>query len=326
MQLQSPTQPSGKNLSGFIINKTSSSPELGRLLEYSTNDGSFSLYSTLFKESFHSRKGALLEAKTKFISPAQLNRTKGEDLLVLDVCMGLGYNSAALMEESIDIPRKLCWWGLELDKRPLVQALNNQNFNSIWSPLVLRRLEAIRDRGYWKDKASQGEVLWGDARSALNHLPSDLKFELIMHDAFSPQCCPQLWSEEFITSLAKKLAPQGRLLTYCRAAAVRASMKKAGLKVYSLVPTLKNKKNWSEGTLAILPDTHNTYLPVATSCQELSPMEREHLITKASVPYRDPNSQNGVQEILDRRKQEQQDCNLESTSSWRRRWGNTQVG
>ena len=258
MQPQSPTQTSGKNLSGSIINRISSPPELGSLLEYSTNDGSFSLYSTLFKESFHSRKGALLEAKTKFISPSQLNRAKSEDLHVLDVCMGLGYNSAALMEEISSIPRKLSWWGLELDRRPLVQALKNQNFNSIWSSLVLTRLEAIRDKGCWKDNTSQGEVLWGDARCELNHLPSDLKFELIMHDAFSPQCCPQLWSEEFITSLAKRLAPQGRLVTYCRAAAVRASMKKAGLKIFSLVTSQKGKGAWSEGTLAILPLVQNT--------------------------------------------------------------------
>ncbi|MCP4973174.1 MAG: SAM-dependent methyltransferase, partial [Prochlorococcus sp.] len=37
-----------------------------------TADGSFSLHSSLFDESFHSSAGALNEAQVKFVIPAQL--------------------------------------------------------------------------------------------------------------------------------------------------------------------------------------------------------------------------------------------------------------
>lgn len=64
-----------------------------------SGDGSFSLYSVEYGEGFHCRSGALLEAQRTFVRPAQLERfCAGEELWVVDVCVGLGTNSAALLE------------------------------------------------------------------------------------------------------------------------------------------------------------------------------------------------------------------------------------
>ena len=65
----------------------------------STADGSFSLFSPEFGEAFHSSRGALTEAREKFVEPAGLERfAKGSSLRVLDVCVGTGCNTAALIE------------------------------------------------------------------------------------------------------------------------------------------------------------------------------------------------------------------------------------
>jgi hypothetical protein len=51
-------------------------------------------------------------------------------------------------------------------------------------------------------------------------------------------------------------------------------------------------------------------------------MEREHLLSRAGVPYRDPLGNAAKPEVLEQRRREQQgDLNLGSTSAWRRRWG-----
>ena len=43
---------------------------------------------------------------------------------MLDVCVGLGYNSAALMRAlSRERSARLLWWGLEIDERPMAMAL-----------------------------------------------------------------------------------------------------------------------------------------------------------------------------------------------------------
>lgn len=292
---------------------------LGPLTPLETADGSLSLHSAHFQEAFHSATGALGEAQAKFVQPAELQRFGPESTLrVLDVCTGLGYNSAALMA-ALSQPR-LAWWGLELDRRPLELALEHPPFRRLWPEPVLQRLEALRCQGAWQDSRSAGMVLWGDARLTLEQLGANDRFDLILHDAFSPSRCPELWSEEFLSALAQRLAPGGRLLTYSRAAAVRASLRRAGLALRSLLPAPGQRQEWSSGTLAQRPNPVAPLPKHGPGWQPLSAMEEEHLHTRAATPYRDPHQQDAAATIRLRRDDEQKRCALESTSAWQRRW------
>ena len=290
-----------------------------------TADGSFSLHSEIFSESFHSSVGALEEANSKFVLPAQLDRFhSGRDLRVLDVCFGLGYNTAALMTA---LPNRggpsLECWGLELDQAPLKLALAEPTFQALWPEHVLASLGALSAHGCWQDWRRQHSVqmLWGDARQQLRQLPTGLRLDLILLDAFSPGKCPQLWSEEFLQSLANLLVPGGRLLTYCRAAAVRNSLRHAGLELRSLLPKPGDGKAWSSGTLAFRPNDNNQRSPEqGPGWCGLSLMEEEHLQTRAGVPYRDPSGTDAAALILKRRQQEQALADYPSTSAWQRKW------
>ncbi|WP_320674416.1 MnmC family methyltransferase [Prochlorococcus sp. MIT 1341] len=294
---------------------------LGELAGHVTLDGSFSLHSGHFKENFHDHAGAMVEAKTKFINPAKLKTFKtNEHLRILDVCVGLGYNTACAMEEVEKLSLKLNWWGLELDPRPIKLALDINAFRSSWSPEVLKSLEKIRDHGFWENSISKGQILWGDARQCISRLPKDINFHLIMLDPFSPKHCPELWTKEFLRSISKKLAPDGRLVTYCTAAAVRNTLQEEGLELLSLSSPSNNKKRWSNGTIATRYKKNNLLLQTNQKLHRLTHMEREHLLTRAAIPYRDPSGIDTATRILQRRKQEQESCELESTSSWQRRW------
>jgi tRNA U34 5-methylaminomethyl-2-thiouridine-forming methyltransferase MnmC len=76
-------------------------------------------------------------------------------------------------------------------------------------------------------------MLWGDARQTLPYLLEQRRgqVDLIWHDAFSPQHRPQLWTVEFLGSLAELLADGGRWISYCSAAAVREGLRLANLNV-----------------------------------------------------------------------------------------------
>jgi|TARA_B100001063_G_C16655616_1_gene498316 tRNA U34 5-methylaminomethyl-2-thiouridine-forming methyltransferase MnmC len=165
-------------------------------------------------------------------------------------------------------------------------------------------------------------MLWGDARQQLRHLPTGLRLDLILLDAFSPGKCPQLWSEEFLLSLADLLAPGGRLLTYCRAAAVRSSLRRAGLELRSFPPKSEEGAGWSSGTMALRPSNDGVQcLPeMGVGWRGLSVMEEEHLLTRAGVPYRDPSGTDEATLILKRRQQEQALGHHPSTSAWQRKW------
>ena len=290
-----------------------------------TADGSFSLHSDLFAESFHSSGGALEEANSKFVLPAQLDRfPSGGCLRVLDVCFGLGYNTAALMAALPNAggPSLECW-GLELDRSPLRLALAESRFIALWPKHVVAALGALSVDGYWQDSRRQllVQMLWGDARQQLQNLPKDLRLDLILLDAFSPGKCPQLWTEEFLQSLAALLAPGGRLLTYCRAAAVRTSLRHAGLELRSLLPKPLEGAGWSSGTLAWSPNAGDQLLSETSPVwRGLSLMEEEHLQTRAGVPYRDPSGTDAAAAILKRRQQEQALSDRPSTSAWQRKW------
>src|SRR5690242_2731157 len=64
-----------------------------------TADGSFTFFSQEFDESFHSHFGAKQESYLKFISPTQLPISAHRPVLrLLDICYGLGYNTAAALQ------------------------------------------------------------------------------------------------------------------------------------------------------------------------------------------------------------------------------------
>ena len=297
-----------------------SAAELGALGAYPTADGSFSLHSTRFGEAFHNSAGALNEAQAKFVRPAQLERfSDGRPLAILDVCFGLGYNSAAVLDALPGSQAELQWWGLELDRRPLDLALAQPGFQQLWSPTVLQRLQAVQSDGHWSEPGTRGELLWGDARATLAGIPADQRFDLILQDAFSPQRCPELWTEEFLGCLAARLAPGGRLLTYSRSAAVRASLRRAGLQLFSLLPAPGERAGWSSGTMAVQPGDEPCPSE-GPGWRSFSTMEEEHLETRAAVPFRDPSSISDSAEILQRREREQEQCGLEATNAWQRRW------
>ncbi|MEB3172565.1 MAG: MnmC family methyltransferase [Cyanobacteriota bacterium] len=295
-----------------------------------TRDGSFSLYSHRFGEAFHSAAGALREARETFVGPAQLARfAPGSTVVVLDVCVGTGSNTAALLEACAARGLRLQWHGLELDPAPLQLATADGGFCAQWHPAGLEPLRQLAASGTWSSAQGAGVIHWGDARQQVAALQSELtgQVDLVLHDAFSPRHCPELWTLEFLGFLARLLGPAGRLLTYCSAAAVRAALLQLGLELAAM-PTpdpAEAGARWSGGTVA----SWQVLVAEAGAVQveglrPLSPMELEHLATNAAVPYRDPTGQAVRTEILAAREVQQRAAAasgaLEPTSAWRRRW------
>jgi tRNA U34 5-methylaminomethyl-2-thiouridine-forming methyltransferase MnmC len=308
-----------------------------------SRDGSFSLYSPQFAEGFHCADGALSEARRVFVAPAELERfPAGTCLRVLEVAVGTGTNTAALVQACQERGLRLEWWGLELDPFPLQLALADDGFCRQWPGPVLSELEGL---------CSGERLLWGDGRARLSELLERLegRCDLVLHDAFSPRHCPQLWSQEFLADLAGLLAPRGRLLTYCSAAAVRRALLLAGLQLAAISataapgtdPTTTTQRPakpglglnapgdgapealgpaphriWSAGTAA-----SPSALPSGGVLRPLTPMELEHLACRAGEPYRDPGRNGTAADILERRQQQQLLSTAEPSGQWQRRWG-----
>ncbi len=292
------------------------------LKEILTNDGTISLRSLFFQENFHSLEGAQKEAEIKFINPSDLKRFKNKSLKVLDICFGLGYNSASLFNNLIKQNSYLNWYALEIDKRPLKYSIQNESFQKLWHPNVLKIFKSLSQDSKYKDQFFECDIFWGDAREKINNIPEKMKFDLIYLDGFSPQKCPQVWSVEFLAKVTQKLNPHGYLITYSSAAAIRKTLRSLQLNIFNIKPDLISKNLWSNGTIAIkIIDEkkvqNNLYF------RKLSLMEEEHLMTKASIPYRDPNLNSKTKDIIQKREHEQLLSNLNKANKWRNKWGMT---
>ena len=295
---------------------------MSELKEVLTKDGSFTLRSPIFQENFHSLEGALKETEIKFINPSDLKRFNDKSLNVLDICFGLGYNSASLFNNLIRQNSFINWYALEIDKKPLKYSLGNKSFQNLWHPKVLKIFKELSKNSKYKDQSFVCDILWGDAREKIKNIPANIKFELIYLDGFSPQKCPQIWSVEFLAKVTQKLNPQGYLITYSCSAAIRRTLKDFGLNIFNIKPNLVSKNLWSNGTIAVkIIDKkaiqNNLYI------KNLSSMEEEHLLTKASIPYRDPTLSSDPKDIIQRRVNEQFLSNLKTSKKWRDKWGMT---
>jgi tRNA U34 5-methylaminomethyl-2-thiouridine-forming methyltransferase MnmC len=272
------------------------------------------------------------EARETFVAPAELGRfAPGSTIRVVEVCVGTGSNTAALLEACAERQLQLHWWGLELDSAPLRLALTAGAFRQQWQPRALEPLDQLASSGGWHGPLGCGRMLWGDARQQVAAALAEARgrTDLVLHDAFSPRHCPQLWSVEFLASLAELLTAQGRLITYCSAAAVRQGLQLAGLQLAAIPPSSAlhqgsgsspARRAWSGGTVA-----SPAPLPASTWLRTLEPMEMEHLATNAAEPYRDPTGGAEAQAILAARNRAQArrlaEGSTASTNAWRRRWG-----
>ena len=281
-----------------------------------TKDGSYTFFSPEFDEFFHSYYGAKQEAEQKFVEPSllkdkacQQDQKDGSNLCILDICYGLGYNSAAALAEiwSVNPQCKVELVALEITSEVPLQAVE-QNLLNQWQDPIPQLLAQLATTHKIQTNHLQAQLLIGDARTTIQQIYQQRwQADAVFLDPFSPPKCPQLWTIEFLELVTKCLKPTGRIVTYSSSVAVRTALSLLGLKIGS-TPGVGRK---SPGTVASFSGDN---LP------SLSLQEQEHFKTRAAIPYRDTHLGDSASSIREKRRLEQQNSNLESTSQWKKRW------
>ncbi len=197
-----------------------------------TDDGSRTLYSERYGESFHSHKGALTESKHVFLQGtgvvARLERRHPTNLL--EVGFGTGLNFFLTADIALKHGTELRYVALERD------LLSAEAFASLGYGAHLERPEVLEhflvwrrsETGQFKFEGVSLELLLGEATR--QPFPENY-FHAVYQDAFSPATNPELWSEVFLDRLHKALTRDGVLSTYCVKGAVRRRMQALGFEV-----------------------------------------------------------------------------------------------
>ncbi len=248
-----------------------------------TEDGSYTLYHPEYRQHFHSIAGARAESWKKYIEPCRIEErlATGDDVAILDIGFGMGYNVAALAELAERTAKgRIHAVSLEMDRNTLRNALLLPDFP--------RKdvLEALSAGNCYQSTYAEITIAWGDARQYV--LNTQEKFDFLFLDAFSPDKNPELWTFEFIASLKRLLNPGGCLATYSSAYPFLGALHLNGFHIFESAP-FGRKRGGTVASPSLL--------------EHLPPLrEKEFLIatkSTAGTPYHDPAHTWTRREILE---------------------------
>ena len=135
-----------------------------------TEDGSLTFYSEEFGEAFHSSFGAKQEAEVRYIEPCEIKQLAANQstIRLLDICYGLGYNSAAALEAiwSVNPHCKVELIALEISADVPRQAISH-NLLAQWQPPVSQLLSQLGNQSLVREKLLTAELILGDARTTI---------------------------------------------------------------------------------------------------------------------------------------------------------------
>ena len=178
-------------------------------------------------ESYHSQTGAVEEALKKYAIPCNIKElAKTGSIKILDVCFGLGYNSAM----AIDI-------ALEENPYCIIEVIGLE-----YDPEIIERIQEVtppitfyehykkikKDNLEVKNQNIKIKILLGDARETAKQLPEN-HFDAIFFDPFSPKTAPEMWQVPFFEEMYRVMKNSAILATYSCARMVRENMSTAGL-------------------------------------------------------------------------------------------------
>ncbi|MCD6269473.1 MAG: hypothetical protein J7J71_04995 [Deltaproteobacteria bacterium] len=201
-----------------------------------SGDGSRTLYCASVGEHYHSTKdGALTEALYKHVLPAWQYRIRGrKQIVVLDICFGLGYNTLCLIWYLRRQGYRGCLQIFSPEhNRPLLAGLGEFPYPEEFSelkPLIKRLAKNLT----FSEPDLTIEIIPVDARIWLKELT--LSVDIVFHDPFSPAHNHQLWTREYFAELSRIGAADLLVTTYSTATAVRMGLFESGFHIYENRP------------------------------------------------------------------------------------------
>ncbi len=196
-----------------------------------TEDGSVTLFSEEFNEAYHStHDGALQETMQKHIIPAFSFQKDKDEVKILDICFGLGYNVLATLYyiKQERLSTKVHILSPEFDEE-LVRSLISFEYPKEFDEFrdIIRELS---QNFYYEDEQFKIEILLGDARKTIPKIKE--QFDIIYQDAFSPKQNPLLWTREYFRDIRAISRDDTILTTYSTAIATRMGLYENGFKIF----------------------------------------------------------------------------------------------
>ena len=198
-----------------------------------TLDGSTTIHLPEWNENYHSKHGAIQEAKHVFIKNGfeQFNQPV---LSILEIGFGTGLNAFITFLEAEKSNIKLNYTGVEaypvdfneITQMNYVDELQASDFES--------NFRQMHESEWNVNVKISKDFCLTKRQQFFNQIDDFEAFDLIYFDAFGYRVQPELWSTEIFQKMFNALKPGGKLVTYAARGVVKRSMIEVGFTVEKL--------------------------------------------------------------------------------------------
>lgn len=198
-----------------------------------TADGSTTIHLPEWDEQYHSKHGAIQEAKHVFIKNG-LSLFSNSKISILEIGFGTGLNSFITFLEAKKFNLTIDYVGVEaypvsqdeIKKLNYVSELEVTEFNLVFNEM--------HQQGWETKKEISPFFSLTKRKQFFNEINDQNKFNLIYFDAFGAQVQPELWTIAIFKLMYSALKKRGVLVTYSAKGSVRRAMQEVGFTVERL--------------------------------------------------------------------------------------------
>ena len=198
-----------------------------------TSDGSTTIHIPEWKESYHSKHGAIQEANHVFIKNG-LSLFEGKDIAIMEIGFGTGLNAFITFLESSKLKQNIDYVGVEA--YPVSnEELAAMNYVAELGVTSQQSIFDIMHQSNWEEKCIiDGHFDLTKRKQFFDNIVDENYFDLIYFDAFGYHVQPDLWSTEIFRKMYSALKDNGVLVTYAARGVVKRSMVEVGFTVEKL--------------------------------------------------------------------------------------------
>ncbi len=198
-----------------------------------TSDGSTSILLPEWNETYHSKFGAIQEAKHVFIKNG-LSLFEGKSVSILEIGFGTALNAFITYLESKESQQEIDYTGVEAYpvseedalKMNYVSELDAENNAAVFLKM---------HQSPWNTKVDfDANFSLTKQNIKFQEIADEDKYDLIYFDAFGFRVQPELWSLEIFQLMFKALKSGGILVTYACRSSIKNAMLESGFQVEKL--------------------------------------------------------------------------------------------
>jgi tRNA U34 5-methylaminomethyl-2-thiouridine-forming methyltransferase MnmC len=198
-----------------------------------TLDGSTTIHLQEWDECYHSKHGAIQEAKHVFIKNG-LSLFDSDPVSILEIGFGTGLNAFITFLESSQKQQPIDYVGVEAYPVDAKEVLAMNYVDELEAAVYKEVFEKMHECEWNQKVAITNDFSLTKRKQFFDEIDDFEIFDLIYFDAFGYRVQPELWSTEIFRKMYKSLRPNGVLVTYAARGVVKRSMIEVGFTVEKL--------------------------------------------------------------------------------------------